>query len=168
MRPLIACVGDSTASEFSTLFGRTPDFTPGSDQTAAGLAAEILSHCREPQAVLYVRGSKTSGGLAGGLQQHGWSVSELVVYRNEQPGMQPLEPAGPVLAVFASPSAVERFFAVNPALKTSLECVAIGPVTAHSLNEMEIQRIKTAATPDLRSVAGLVIQQLREQVVNGT
>ena len=167
-RPVVACVGESTAAEFESRFGFKAEIMPPENRTGAGLAGEICSRINAPVPVLYVRGTRASGEFSEPLRRRGWQVGELTVYRNDQPQMQPLALAGQAVAVFASPSAAARFFQVNPGMTGSIPCVAIGPVTQRSLRELGVERITAAARPHLESVAESVEILLREAVANGT
>jgi uroporphyrinogen-III synthase len=144
---LIACVGDATADAARRHLGAT-DFIVGSEQTSAGLAEATIAARGGPGALLHVRGDKSTGEFRRAMEGAGWTVEELIVYENTAPPLTPLEDAEGSGAVFSSPTAAQRFFALNSGLLKRIKCIAIGPVTARSLRELGAANITVAERPD--------------------
>lgn len=157
--PLLACVGPSTAAEAETWLGLRCAIL-GEPQTAEGLAKAIATAVEPPGKVLHVRGSRAGQAFRQILLGAGFEVSELVVYETITPALATLGEQQGGLAVFASPSAAEAFFAANPALATALECVSIGPVTSARLRELGCVRIHEAVRPSeadlIETIAGVL------------
>lgn len=165
-QPLIACVGDTTARAVEEHLGLRCDILPAGNRTAAGLAEEILKRFNAPEPLLHVRGDKTTGTLKQSLESAGWSVDELIVYRNYRPDIAPLNLTGPAVVVFASPSAAANFFAANEKLRTELTCVAIGPATAAQLRSIGITDVHVSGRPDPQAIAEAVASCIKENVAN--
>jgi uroporphyrinogen-III synthase len=166
-QPLIACVGETTKRAVEEQLGLACRIMPAGDHTADGLAQEILKRLSTPELLLHVRGDRTTGTLKRRLEAGGWQVDELVVYRNCRPDLAPLDLAGPAVAVFASPSAADNFFAANARLRANLACVAIGPVTAERLRSIGVGEVREANRPDPSSIADVIAQYIGENVANG-
>lgn len=159
--PLVACVGDATAREVDVRLGLKCAIMPRKP-TAAELAGAILERLSVATPLLYARGDKTTGELQTVLTAQGWDVSELIVYENRAPQIEPLALDGFAAAVFASPSAVERFFEANAGLKEAITCIAVGPVTGRSLRELGAARVFESPRPDLAYLADAVCDALEE------
>jgi len=158
-KALLAAVGEGTALAIQNIIGRKADLI-AEPQTGEGLAKAIIARLEKPAPVLYVQGNKTTGELRSILTKKGFEVCDLVVYENYAPRVERLELKGPAIAVFASPSAGETFFAANSHLKDTAFCVAIGPTTEKFLKTLGIKKIAAASKPGLEelvsAISGLV------------
>jgi uroporphyrinogen III methyltransferase/synthase len=155
---IVAAVGEGTAGKLREAGLRVDVVSAG--RTGESLGKELLGKLERGDRVLYVRGSLTTGELKGALTRGGIAVDELVAYENAGSEMRPLDPEGSYLVVCASPSAVERFVAANPALVRST-FVAMGPVTAGRMKELGIESVAVAEKPDDESLARAVLEAIR-------
>jgi len=161
-RQLLAAVGNRTAKEMEELFGRPADVVANT-QTGAGLAEELSAVLSPGAAVLYVSGAQTTGQFEKGMEENGYTVCKLLVYENIQPRLEPLEGLqGRIVGVFASPSAVQRFFLVNRRLKSRVHGVAIGPTTARVLASYGLPVTVAAASPAPEDLVTAIRRCLRE------
>ncbi len=130
---LLAAVGPGTARAVERLVGRSPDMVPpeGTGEAMAGL---ILDRLPEGGRVLLVRGRESTGAFQKKLGEgENLQLTELIVYENFEPDIAAVHPEGWVIVLFASPSAVRRFFHSNPHLLSRSTAVAIGPTTKAAL-----------------------------------
>jgi uroporphyrinogen-III synthase len=144
---VVAAVGESTASAVRELLNRRQVLLP-ERATADDLARMLLTKLPVGN-LLHVRGTLGGDAIRPVLEAAGWVVEELIVYENIDPQLEPLYVESRALAVFASHSAVQRFFKTNPNLKSTLQCVAIGPVTADGLRAIGVENVHVAARPGL-------------------
>jgi len=166
----LAAVGKATAALIARRFGRVPDVV-ATTQDAEGLAAELLPLLPARARVLLFRGDRTTGLFQAAVRDAGMELVEFQVYCNETPRLEPLELPGmqsspPVetVVVLSSPSIVERFFAVNPALLEVVHVVAFGATTARRATELGCPRVRCASSPATESVAEAVFFVLSEVV----
>lgn len=143
----VAGVGESTASAVRELLNRRKVLLP--ERATADDLARLLLYTLTAGSLLHVRGTLGGDAFRPVLEAAGWEVEELVVYENVDPQLDPLYVESRALAVFASQSAGQRFFRVNPNLKSTLQCVAIGPVTADSLRSIGVENVQVAPRPEL-------------------
>jgi len=158
---ILAAVGDATAKAIEQEIGRKAGII-AEPQTGEGLAKAIIAKLKTPAPVLYVQGDKTSGEFKKILKQNGFIICGLVVYENYSPELKPLTLKSKALAVFASPSAAKLFFKVNPHLKNSLSCIAIGPTTEKFLTSIGIKRIAVASRPDPDYLIKCILKTIAE------
>lgn len=122
-------VGARTAERAQAL-GLAPVAPPAAD--AADLAARVARSLPQPARLLWPRGSH-SDELARRLRAAGFAVDERIVYatRVREARGRPPESAA---VFFASPSAVQTWFARPPAARTEpAVAIAIGATTAAAL-----------------------------------
>ncbi|MBN2431132.1 MAG: uroporphyrinogen-III synthase [Acidobacteria bacterium] len=143
---IIAAVGASTAEVIRAELGREPDLI-ATDARSLGLAQELAGILQPGEAVLHVRGSKSTGELKSILDRMDFAVHEMVVYRNDVPDLPPLTAPAPWLVVVASPSALLRFVAANGARLTGSRFVAIGPTTGRAVEEAGQGPVYQALSP---------------------
>jgi uroporphyrinogen-III synthase len=144
---VLAAVGEKTASALEEQVGRKVDLI-AEPQTGEGLAKTVLAKFQNPVSVLYVQGKQTAGKFKSLLKKKGFYICDLVVYENYAPELEPLILNKPALAVFASPSAANNFFSINPLLRYSVSAIAIGPTTKKELRKIGVSRITLASKPD--------------------
>ncbi len=154
---LIGSVGPATTDHIRRIIGREPDIEPEIN-TGEALAKAV---CREftrssvsgsgtagvEFRAIYFRGDKTNPRFREIIENGGGRLTQIEVYATERPQMKSLELRAPAVAVFASPSAANHFFDVNPALVTVIHAVAIGPVTAWRLREQGVSVVAEAPEP---------------------
>ena len=131
--PLLAAVGPGTARAVERLVGRTPDLVPpeGTGEAMAGL---ILGRLPKGGRVLLVRGRETTGAFQKKLGEgDNLQLTELIVYENFEQDIAKVDVDNRAVILFASPSAVRRFFQSNPHLLSRSTAVAIGPTTKAAL-----------------------------------
>lgn len=148
--PLWVSVGPGTAGAMERMLGRAPDRVApeGTGESMAGL---LLDRLPTGARVLLVRGQQSTGLFQKKLRARpDLSLTELVVYENFRPEIPRLEGAEGGVVLFASPSAVQRFFDVNDHLLSGTVAVAIGPTTQAALEERGHKEIKVAGamTPE--------------------
>ncbi len=143
-----ACVGDTTERELEQLLGITCKIKPKYMYTALALSKVIIEKIPQPLTALHVRGDKSSGVLKRELEANGWHVFDLITYENYAPEIKPIGDETYNAAVFASPSAAQRFFSVNPNTKVGLKCVAIGTTTADYLVKTGVRHITICEQSD--------------------
>jgi uroporphyrinogen-III synthase len=160
VRADFACVGDSTERALVETLGIKCNIKPSSEKTGLNLAREIVAEISLPTSALHIKGNKSTGELKQELEAHGWQVSELVVYENYTPEIIPLDSDRYNAAVFASPSAVGRFFSVNHKLRSDLNCVAIGSTTADYLRKIGARRVFVAEQPDKSELVKAIVSVL--------
>lgn len=160
VRADIACVGDSTERALEELLGISCSIKPETDNTGLGLAHAIIDEIPSPLSALYIKGNKSTGDLKQELEANGWEILELIVYENYTPDIKPLGSDDYRVAIFSSPSAVGRFFSVNPKLKAGLNCIAIGTTTAEYLRKIGVRQVFTAARPEKEELVKVVLNIL--------
>jgi uroporphyrinogen-III synthase len=148
----IAVVGGATAKAVEAIAGRKPDIV-ASQGGAASLARAIVS-AAPPGRVLHVCGNRAGADLGERLGEAGFDVERLVVYETTTCVPEAVEE--PAVVVFASPSAVEAFFAVNPA-EGCFSCVAIGKTTEKSLREAGAAAVFRSAGTDTEALVEAVM-----------
>jgi uroporphyrinogen-III synthase len=155
----IAVVGNTTAERIEKAVGRKPDLI-AYPSTSEGLASQLVCMLSTTDRVLHVRGSKSTGSFKRIMEGHGFNVTELVVYRNDSPEKEPLDPVEKAIVLFASPSAARCFFEANndPAVTGKWSYLAIGPTTAGFLRKNGITRLFEAREPGIDSL----VEKIRE------
>ena len=141
--PQVAAVGPATRDALKDELGLEAFLAPG-EAVSAALARELLAAWTHLAPFLLVRGAKSSGILARELGAAGVDFRELTVYRHETVTPPPLSLNGPVVAVLASPSAVETFCLVNPGLPASSLAVTIGPLTSRAAHAAGFRLLQEA------------------------
>jgi len=154
---VVAAVGASTADALREALGREPDLV-AADARSLGLAQELAGLLTPGEAVLHVRGSKSTGELKTILGRSGFAVHEMIVYRNLAPDLAPLTAPAPWVVVVASPSAVQRFAAVNGPRLDGSRFVAIGPTTAQAVTELVAAPVVQARSPRREHLVSAVRQ----------
>jgi len=162
-QPLIACVGDSTALAVKTELGLSCTIKPKL-QTSVGLTQAIVNRIGEPAALLHPRGNKTSGEFKLTMEGQGWEVCDPVVYENLTPEMEPLADLQNAVLVFASPSAVSRFFETNPDDVDNHRCVAIGPTTSKSLERRGVKHVTESNQPTTDGLVKAIQSTLQQGI----
>ena len=150
----IAVIGSGTAQHLIDITGRQANIMP-KEATGEATARALIDAYPRGTKMLYLRGDMTTGTMADMLDDSGMDLHDVVVYENIAPQLQPLFPEGPAIAVFASPSAVHRFFEANPHL-AAIPCVAIGPVTADELKRRGISEIYVSKGTDTSAIVDCV------------
>ncbi len=158
---LLAAVGEATAKAIEREIGRKAEII-AEPQTGEGLAQAIIKKLKEPAPALYVQGNKTTGEFKKIMEQNGFLVCDLVVYENYPPELKPLRLKNQLIAVFASPSAAKLFFKVNPGLKDTVTCVAIGPTTGKFLGGIGVKRMVVATRPDPDYLMECILKTIAE------
>jgi len=155
---LLAAVGDGTARAIGHAFGREPEIV-SEEGTGESLSLSLGARLPANSTVLYLRGTKSTGSFQSGLSTAGIGLHEEVVYENVAPAILRLEqiPDG-TLAVFASPSAARRFFAVNEHLLNGLQPVAIGPITQAALRSLGTREPIMAPRPEVEALLECIIE----------
>ncbi len=155
---LLAAVGPATAESIAATLGRTPEVV-SEEGTGESLAALLATQLPSGSSILHLRGSKTTGTLQEGLSTAGFSFHEEVVYENVAPSIPRLEevPEG-TLAIFASPSAVRRFFAANEHLLSQVLPVAIGPTTEAALRSIGAKEPEMASRPNVEALLECILE----------
>jgi uroporphyrinogen-III synthase len=157
----LAAVGQATARSIEETFGRRPDLVSATP-TGEALARDLAGLLRSPARVLLVRGDKSMGTFQGTLTGAGIGLVEIVAYRNVPPPVPPVVGPEPLLVVFASPSAVDRFLDANPGVASRMAAVAIGPTTAARLGEAGVARVRVAPGYDTASLLGTIETMISE------
>jgi len=138
---MLAAVGEASAHELK-LHGLSVNIVadpPNAENLAERLCAAMSSGGR----ILNIRGSLSLDILKKACSNNGLEVSEWIVYENLAPQLNPLERVADY-AVFASPSAAERFFSVNSGMLEKLRCVAIGPTTLSAIKKLNASQSRMA------------------------
>ncbi len=165
----LAAVGAATARAVLERFGRGPDVVSES-RSADGLADELIPTLHPQDRVLLFRGDLSVGVLQDRLRATGMEVIEAVVYRNEEPKLEPLAlppvpegfPSRTLLVVLASPSIADRFFGLNPSFLDCAWAVAFGKTTAARLREIGCRLVRVTVNQEPESVAQCVFSILTE------
>ncbi|RJO71072.1 MAG: hypothetical protein C4523_04895, partial [Myxococcales bacterium] len=131
--------------------------------TGEALARALVARLPAGAPALVVRGAIGRKEIAAGLEAGGCRIFPLTVYANGEPP-PPVVSAPFEAAVFASPSAAERFCAANPAARGAA-LVAIGETTAAWLCERGFApTVSRAPTPE--ALAEAVIDALRNRPID--
>lgn len=153
----VAVVGAATAAVLESA-GWTVDLvppTPTAHSLVDRLAGEAISRC----VVVQAAGGRPT--LAEGLRARGWEVDVVVGYENLVPDLDPdaVEAAARAdVAIFTSPSAVDRYAAVlgtRPA-----RAVCIGPVTEAAAGAAGFATV-TATEPTVPAMVDAALGHLR-------
>jgi uroporphyrinogen-III synthase len=147
-----AVIGDATARILARVARREPDIL-GFGRGAASLAGAI-AEATEPGRVLHVCGDRARAELGKALGRAGYEVERLVVYETRARSAQVVPQ--PAIVVFASPSAVVSFFAVNP-VDGRFDCVAIGATTEEKLRATGVRVTVRSQGTDPRAIAEAVL-----------
>ncbi|MEA1937714.1 MAG: uroporphyrinogen-III synthase [Pseudomonadota bacterium] len=156
--PLIGAVGPATAAEIEAL-GRAPDIV-ADPPTGAVLAGAMAVRLLKGSQVLYLCGRETTSTLQSGLEKAGMKVVSLPVYENVSPDLSPIDVSGPGIVLFASPSAVARFVAVNPDAPMNLAALAIGPTTLEAVLAAGFADAHQAAKPTDAAVLAVLLEMM--------
>lgn len=148
----LGVVGAKTAAEVVRL-GGTVALT-ADPANALGLLATFRARVAPPARIGLPCGEQALPTLAAGLEQAGFSVFKVYLYRTVQ---QPFRPEPADLIVVASPSAVS---ALPAALDPQTRFVALGSSTAAALAARGWQAAE-APTPDVGSIVATVQAVLR-------
>jgi uroporphyrinogen-III synthase len=158
--PLLVAVGKTTAEPLR-LAGLEVEYSPGSG--AADMADWLLMLYPEPRSVLFLKGNLSLGTLPDALEEAGWTVEEMEVYRtlgvtvNPAPLVSAVERHRLAASVFASPSAVDSLRQnVDSSLWRALmrlPVLAQGGATAERLQHTGAEHVSLPAAPDPESVA---------------
>ncbi len=161
---LIAVVGENTADAVRRLIGREPAII-ADPPNAENLAHRLVPVLDPSKPVLHVRGDKSTGSLDAILTANGFPLTELVVYKNPPPLLEPLDPELMKRGIifFASPSAARYFFRYNPVPPTQLVYLALGPTTAGYLRGQVVTRVFQLETLGV----GGVTKKLQEIIQGG-
>ncbi len=157
LHPRIACVGQSTAQAAQCHFGQKP-WLVADPPTAESLASMLVEKCLPEERLLHFRGSRTRGRLKSVLSRDGFHLREIVVYRHQKLSNEPLQIAGPGIAILASPSAAACFLEHNRNLQTNMAYLAIGPTTAQYLKNLNLPDVYEAKRPDAESLLAEIIK----------
>lgn len=158
---LLAAVGGATARELKAVVGRNADLV-ASNGTGTVLGEELGVALGSGAKVLHARGSKGLGHFRRAAQGQGMEVSEIVVYENVSPRMVSLNLVEPVVVLFASPSAADRFFAVNEGTEALVTGVAIGPTTGRRLQSLGLAGVVVAGRTDPPELAACIRDLISE------
>lgn len=153
---LLAAVGTATAEALEALVGRPVDIVP-EQHTGQAMARELAQRLAPGDRVLLVRGNKTTGTFQQVMAEQEVKIHELVVYHNLPAKPQRLELPHGAVVVFASPSAVERFFEVNSHLLGSTRAVAIGPTTSRALVRAGHPNVVQAPATEAQQIADTIL-----------
>lgn len=158
--PALVAVGRSTAEPLR-MAGLEVEHSPGSG--AADMAEWLLLLYPEPRSVLFLKGNLSLGTLPDALEEAGWTVEELEVYRtlgvgvNTAPLVSAVERHRLAASVFASPSAVDSLRQnVDSSLwrvLMRLPVLALGDATAERLQRTGAEHVSLSASPQPESVA---------------
>jgi uroporphyrinogen-III synthase len=165
----IAAVGHATAAAVAEAIHRQPDYIAQpatSEQLANLLAAQLETN----QRILHVRGNKSTGTFRKILVDNGFEVTQLEVYRNESPSLNPLFPFDDAVVVMASPSAGQRFFKANnkETITHPWTYLAIGPTTHRYLEKQGLPNIvkaKSSLLDDLCQEIHRLVKDNRKKIV---
>lgn len=164
--PALACVGRGTARAVVEILGMDVTLIPELE-TGEELGKLILRTYRDPVPVLHPRGELTTGAMQKVLAANGWDVCEIVVYKSKEPDLAELGVEDEALAVFASPSAANRFFTANQQLLEAAICISIGPATTRCLEQLGASMIVQAASASREGLARAVITTISKGVADG-
>lgn len=134
---LVGAVGPRTAAALEA-FGWGADLV-AEPATGEELARRLAPRLKPGDRVCSVRGDLSRDASRPGLEAAGMRVIGLTVYANRAPDCVPLTENADV-AVFASPSAADRFFTCNPT-RSVRHCVAIGSTTADWLTTQGLRPV---------------------------
>jgi uroporphyrinogen-III synthase len=152
----LAAVGPATARELQKATGVAVDLVPN-PHTGEALARLLVPQLGPGEKVLWVRGNKSSGTFQTVLQGAGVQWVELVVYTNLPTDVPPLElPVGAAI-VFASPSAVRRYFKANRGHLWDTQAVAIGTTTRNALLAAGHEQVVVCKSTDVEHLAETIV-----------
>lgn len=158
-KQFIAVVGNTTAAAAAGIFGRKPCIV-AKPPTGEALARQLVSRFPNNLRVLHPRGNKTTGTFKTIMESHGFALTELEVYRNDMPEIQPLPEKNleNAIVVFASPSAAKCFFKTNTRTASGTVYLSIGPVTAKYLDKIGRGPVITALEPGVDALVNEIIE----------
>ncbi|GAB4302512.1 MAG: uroporphyrinogen-III synthase [Myxococcota bacterium] len=155
---ILATVGEKTAEEIERLFDRTAHII-AEPQSGEGMARALIARLPKKSSILHIRGNKTTGAFETAVKEAGLELSELIVYVNREPKLEPINlKGGSPIIFFASPSAAKAFYAVNQSVKGNEKgVVAIGETTAEYLKKINLSaKIRIPDAPNSESVADCI------------
>lgn len=168
VRPVLVAVGRATAAPL-TRIGAEVEVSPGTG--ALEMAEWLLARHPEPGRALFLRGNLSLDTLPDALEDAGWEVEELEVYRtvgvqvHVAPLLSAMEKRLLASAVFASPSAVDslRQNLDSSAWRTlmSIPCIAQGQSTEIRLSRAGATRVMRAPAADGEGVAEVLSSILK-------
>ena len=152
----LCAVGSATASTLSEIAKREVDLVPeqasGEDLVRSFPAAPVNGG-----SVVIVRGEQASHDVRVGIEQLGWSVTDVVTYRTERRGLSPTtvsEAVSAEVVILAASSAAEAWAALcTTGDYVSPPVIAIGTPTAKTALS---RGLHVAGTANPSSVDGLV------------
>jgi len=162
-RLLFATVGQKTGEY---LAGHVPAVLIAEPQTAVGLAETLMENAKANNwgtlHVLHLCGNLRRKELQQHLVQGGHRYTPLEVYETQL--LEPTEPLPTDLrgAVFASPSAVQRFLTLHLVKHVPAPYVAIGPSTARWLQVNQLEAVQ-AAQPTIESLFEAMAAELAKR-----
>lgn len=158
--PVCVAVGKATAEPLARL-GVEVEISPGTG--ALEMAEWLLARHPEPRRALFLRGNLSLDTLPDALEDAGWEVEELEVYRtigvhvNVAQLLSAMDKHLLAAAVFASPSAVDslRQNMDSAAWRTlmGIPCIAQGTTTEIRLTRAGATRVMRAPAADGEGVA---------------
>lgn len=142
-RPLVGAVGQKTADEL--LAGGIPVDLIAEPPEARELVNLVKTRLPADSRIVAVCGNLGRGRVEVAVEQAGYELFRLEVYKNVAPEIPCLQPF-PVAAIFiASPSAAKRLLACNPWMQSS-RFFTIGPTTYSALAELGVEQIESIGT----------------------
>lgn len=147
----IGALGEATAAEIEKVIGRLPDFTGNGDPEGTARAFYTLA---KHQNVLFP-GAVNSLQSVQSLLNGKVNGTHLQVYDNT-PIPDPPDMTAANALVFTSPLNARAYFA-KFAFQPRQKVIAIGASTTKALQDMGIGPVFTAASPDERAMAAMVI-----------
>jgi uroporphyrinogen III methyltransferase/synthase len=161
----IAVVGKSTATILQSI-GLRADFV-GPGPGAESLAKAWPGKRNGP--VVHLAGNEEEGGFRRILQQKGFQVRRVVVYRNQIPDHVPkpvldeLKKAGADWVVFASGTAAQRFRRLISKWPSEPRVAVVGPATARKARARGWKVRTQSSTPNGPSVLASILSYLRKK-----
>ena len=159
-RTRVAAVGETTAAAM-TAVGYRVDLVPDEDDSAAGLAQQIIDLEHEPRSVLALRSEVAKPVLTRMLVEAGHAVRSVVAYRTV--GVPVTEriardvESGRINAVLVtSGSVAEQVRAQFPQLPASTLVAAIGPRTARDARKLGLSVDVVAAETSIESLIAAI------------
>lgn len=172
-------VTDEQAENELKNWGINPDFVPD-ERTASGLAEEFPFHddLLDPiDCVLVPKAEVATDPMVAGLEELGWQVEEVTVYRAVRaappsPEIRDSIKGGDFDAVlFTSSSAVRNLIGIAGKPHASMVVVAIGDATAKTCEEMGLEVAAIAPEPNpsclVEVLANFVEERRALQIADG-
>lgn len=176
---LRVAVTDVEAEEFLRTWGIEPDFIPDV-RTAAGLAEEFPFYdpLLDPiNRVLIPKAEVAIDPLVSGLENLGWEVEDVTVYRVVRAAPPAVEIRDAIkggdfdAVLFTSSSAVRNLIGIAGKPHASTIIVAIGDATAQTCEEMGLEVSAVAVEPNpqylVEALANFVEKRRAQQIAEG-